>query len=54
MSNAGELAQENGALWEQLSRLCEATLRINDSLRSRLPAIMDPRKPSSHGSLPAL
>ena len=53
MKNAGDLAQENDALRERLSRLSEASLRISESLRSRLPAIMDPRKPSSHGSLPA-
>ena len=53
MSNAGELAQENEGLRERLSRLSEASLRINESLRSQLPAIIDPRKPSSHGSLPA-
>ena len=53
MSNVDELAQENEPLRERLSRLSEASLRISESLRSRLPAIMDPRKPSSHGSLPA-
>ena len=53
MRNAGELARENEALRERLSRLSEASLRISESLGSRLLAIMDPRKPSSHGSLPA-
>ena len=53
MGNAGEMARENDALRERLSRLSEASLPINETLRSRLPAIMDPRKPSSHGSLPA-
>ena len=52
MSNAGDLAGENQALRQRLSRLSEASLCINESLQSRLPAIMDPRKPSSHGSLP--
>ena len=32
MNNAGELAQENEALRERLSRLSEASLRINESL----------------------
>ena len=32
MSNAGELAQENEALRQRLSRLSEASLRINESL----------------------
>ena len=32
MSNAGELAQENQALRQRLSRLSEASLRINESL----------------------
>ena len=32
MKNAGELAQENEALRERLSRLSEASLRINESL----------------------
>ena len=54
MRNADELVRENQALRQRLSRLSEASLRINESLRSRLPAIMVPRKPSSHGSLPAL
>ena len=49
MGKAGELAQENEALGQRLSRLSEASLRINESLRSRLPEIMDSRKPSSHG-----
>ena len=53
MNNASELAQENDALRERLSLLSEASLRINESLRSRLPAIMDLRKPPSQGSLPA-
>ena len=53
MKNASELAQENDALRERLSLLSEASLRINESLRSRLPAIMDLRKPPSQGSLPA-
>ena len=53
MKNASELAQENEALRERLSLLSEASLRINESLRSRLPAIMDLRKPPSQGSLPA-
>ena len=53
MKNAGELARENEALRERLSRLSEASLRISESLRSRLPAIMGPREPSSQGSLPS-
>ena len=32
MQNADELAQENEALRERLSRLSEASLRINESL----------------------
>ena len=32
MGNAGEPAQENEALRERLSRLSEASLRINESL----------------------
>ena len=32
MSNAGDLARENEALRERLSRLSEASLRINESL----------------------
>ena len=54
MSNAEELARENQALRQRLSRLSEASLHINESLRSRLPATMGPRRPSSQGSLPAL
>ena len=53
MDNAGDLARENESLRERLSRLSEASLRISESLRSRLPAIVDLGKPSSHGSLPA-
>ena len=41
MSNAGEMARENQALRERLSRLSEASLRISESLGSRLPAMMD-------------
>ena len=52
MENAGELARENDALRERLSRLSEASLRINESLRSRLPAMMDLRKPSLQESQP--
>ena len=52
MRNAGGLARENETLRERLSRLSEASLRISESLRSRLPAIMDLREPSSQGSLP--
>ena len=32
MSNAGDLARENEALRQRLSRLSEASLRINESL----------------------
>ena len=32
MKNAGELARENEALRQRLSRLSEASLRINESL----------------------
>ena len=32
MGNAGDLARENEALRERLSRLSEASLRINESL----------------------
>ena len=32
MGNAGDLAQENEALRERLSRLSQASLRINESL----------------------
>ena len=32
MRNAGEMARENQALRERLSRLSEASLRINESL----------------------
>ena len=39
MGNAGGLARENQALGQRLSRLSEASPRINESLRSRLPAI---------------
>ena len=53
MKNAGDLARENEALRERLSRLSEASLRISESLQSRLPVMMDPPKPSSHGSLPS-
>ena len=53
MENVDELGQGNKALRERLSRLSEASLRISESLRSRLPAMMDLRKPSSQGSLPA-
>ena len=53
MKNGGELCKENEALRQRLSRLSEASLRISESLQSRLPAIMDLRKPSSHGSLTA-
>ena len=53
MGNAGEMAPENQALRQRLSRLSEASLRISESLRSRLPAMMDLGKPSSQGSLPA-
>ena len=53
MENADELGQENKALRQRLSRLSEASLRISESLRSRLPAMMDLHKPSSQGSLPA-
>ena len=53
MGNAGEMAQENQVLRQRLSCLSEASLRISESLRSRLPEIMDSRKPSSHGRLPA-
>ena len=52
MIDAGNLARENEALRQRLSRLSEARLRINESLRSRLPAIMGPPKPSSQESLP--
>ena len=53
MENADELAQENEALRQRLSRLSKASLRNSESLRLRLPAIVDSRKPSSHGSIPA-
>ena len=53
MKNAEELARENEALRQRLSRLSDASLRISESLQSRLPAIMDPREPSSQGSLSA-
>ena len=52
MEDADALARENEALRKRLSRLSEASLRISESLRSRLPAIMDLREPSSQGSLP--
>ena len=53
MGNAGELTQENEALRQRLSWPGEASLRISESLRSRLPAMMDPRRPSSQGRPPA-
>ena len=45
MGNAGEPAWENETLRQLLSHLSEA------SLQSRLPAMMDLRKPSSQGSI---
>ena len=54
MKNADEMTQENDALRERLSLLSEASLRINENLRSRLPATMGPRRPSSQGNLPPL
>ena len=53
MGNTGELARENDVLREPLSRLSDASLRISESLRSRLLAMMAPRKPSSRGRFPA-
>ena len=53
MRNGGDLCKENQALRQWPSRLSEASLAISESLQSRLPAIMDVREPSSHGSLTA-